>query len=103
MCLAGSVDSDTAKKMANESSNCMVQHPTNPNCLEPGRICHLKPLLLKAKLDTRAQNRLTKLNICIIDTAKNNIHVFNECIRDELSKLTSCREQTSNIITNLFK
>ena len=78
MCLAGSVDSDTAKKMANESSNCMIQHPTNPNHIKPCGICCLKLLLLKAKLDTQALasvicNRLTELDAHIIDPAKNDI------------------------------
>ena len=79
MCLARSVDSDTTKKMANESSNYMTQHPANPNHLKPCGICYLKLLLSKAKLNTRALasiicNRLTKLDIYIINT-----HITERC------------------------
>jgi len=108
MCLSSSIDSETTKTMANESEHFMIQDPNDADNREPCGICFLKLLMSKAELDTRAlaslvRNRLTELDTYMIQVAKNNIREFNEYVRDELRMLSSRGEETSDIITNLFK
>lgn len=100
--LLSSVDAETKKTMANQSTTYHVGTPKLPSGL-----LYLKTLLTKAELDTRAvgahiRGNLAKLDVYMEEVAKYNITQFNDYVRDQVSQLTARGEQSTDLLTNLF-
>lgn len=74
----------------------------------PCGIAYLKVLLMKAEVDTRAtaahiRENLTMLDSYMVEVEKQDVMIFNEYVKDQISTLTSRNETSSDIIVNLFK
>ena len=105
VCLSGTVDEESKKKMANKKAQFTIGHGVNAvTC----GATYLKLLLSKAEVDTRAtashiRKNLANLPDCVKLKAKDNIEVFNECVRDQINSLSSRGEETADLLTNLFQ
>ena len=104
LCLTKSLDEETKKHMANEHHRYTI---IAGNQMFQCGASYLKLLLSKAEVDTQAtashiRRNLAHLSMYMKGTAKFDVTVFNEYVRDNVSTLISHGETSDDLMTNLF-
>ena len=113
--LTESIDAHTTAKMSNEAKLFTITVP-NPNAANPGQpatisqpsgLVYLKVLISKAMVDSRAvgshvRGNLAKLDVYMEHTAKDDILVFNDYVREQLALLAARGESSTDVMDNLF-
>jgi hypothetical protein len=106
-CLQASLDTDILKKVLMKPDKWKVEDPQNPGTFENSAILFLKTVIETSTIQTNATSSAIRTKLSNLDTyilqVDSDIIKFNEYVEQNLAALTARGEETTDILTNLWK